>query len=307
METEKKYYAITPEQKERARNTDLVSFLRARGEEVKRSGSEYVWKDGTQTVSIRGSVWFHQYEREGGDAIGFVRKFYDKSFSEAVAFLLGENMSYPVCQQAITNPRKELTLPERNYSMFRVAGYLQNRRGLDPEVIKEFASCGMIYESSQYHNAVFVGFDADHNPRHANLRGLGENNPFKKNAPGSDPAYSFHWIGTSNKLFVFEAPIDLMSYICMNPDRWREHSYAACCGVSDKVVYQMLKDYPNINQVYLCLDNDEPGQAAALRIAEGLRKENCTTTILVPERKDWNEDLLADDCVEEDTCQGLVL
>ena len=38
------YIHFTPEQKEQAHSTDLVSFLRSRGETLKRSGSEYEWK-----------------------------------------------------------------------------------------------------------------------------------------------------------------------------------------------------------------------------------------------------------------------
>ena len=31
---------------------------------------------------------------------------------------------------------------------------------------------------------------------------------------------------------MFEAPIDMLSYISMNPHQWQEHSYVACCGTS---------------------------------------------------------------------------
>lgn len=61
------YVHFTNEQKERARRTDLVAFLEKQGEQVKRAGSEYEWRDGFGKVSIRGNLWFHQYEREGGD------------------------------------------------------------------------------------------------------------------------------------------------------------------------------------------------------------------------------------------------
>ena len=52
---------------------------------------------------------------------------------------------------------------------------------------------------------------------------------FRANAEGSDPRYSFHHIGGDGSLYVFEAPIDLLSFITLHPDRWREHSYVACC------------------------------------------------------------------------------
>ena len=52
----------------------------------------------------------------------------------------------------------------------------------------------------------------------------------------------------------------------------------------------MMKDNPNIKYVYLCLDNDEPGQQAAHRIRLKLSKQGIQSEILVPIHKDWNED-----------------
>ena len=82
------YIHFTEAQKLAARETDLVAFLQHRGEELKRSGSEYEWRDGAQKVTIRGNVWFHQYERVGGDAIDFVRRFYGMDYPQAVELLL---------------------------------------------------------------------------------------------------------------------------------------------------------------------------------------------------------------------------
>ena len=67
-----RYIHFTDAQKEQARQTDLVSLLKSQGEKLKRSGSEYEWRDGSQKVTVRGNLWFHQYERTGGDAVDFV-------------------------------------------------------------------------------------------------------------------------------------------------------------------------------------------------------------------------------------------
>ena len=72
MSTE--YIHFTAEQKETARQTDLVALLQSQGEHLKRSGKEYVWRDGSEKVTVRGNLWFHQYERIGGDAVDFVRR-----------------------------------------------------------------------------------------------------------------------------------------------------------------------------------------------------------------------------------------
>ncbi len=154
--------------------------------------------------------------------------------------------------------------------MSRVYAYLIRRRKIDKDVRDAFVRKEMIYESADYHNVVFVGFDADGVARHAHKRGTGSQSSYKGNIGGSLPEYSFHWHGVSENLYLFEAPIDMLSFISMNKENWRDHSYAAACGVSDQVMWQMMKDNPHIEKVYLCLDNDVPGQEAAERLSQNL-------------------------------------
>ncbi|MGM9668209.1 MAG: DUF3991 and toprim domain-containing protein [Faecousia sp.] len=291
-----KWIEFTDEERIRARNLDLVSFLRSKGEEVKRCGREYQWIHDGQRVTINGNIWFHQYERVGGDPLSFAKRFFGKqTYPEQMELLLGTKGGQPV-----SNPKPgrkktavEFVLPARHENHDRVAAYLYKRRGLPTSFLQPFFDRGMIYEAADYHNAVFVGFDADGKPRHANLRGIGTNSPFKGNTEGSDPRWSFHWTGSDDTVYLFEAPVDLLSWIWMNPKDWQRHSYAACCGVADPVLWQMLEDNPGIRRVILCLDNDDAGRAAAERIRRKVKAAGYTVSVLVPRFKDWNEDLMA--------------
>ena len=289
------YIHFTEEQKQAARETDLVAFLQRRGEGLKRSGSEYEWKDGSAKVTIRGNLWFHQYERVGGDAIDFVRRFYGMDYPQAVELLLDGRSGFDKptqCTATQQKPTKEFLLPKQNNTMHRVYAYLLQQRGIDREVLDAFVRGRMIYESAGHHNAVFVGYDQDGVPRHAHKRGTNSQSSYKGNQDASRPEFSFHWRGQSNRLYFFEAPIDLLSYISIQKEKWQEHSYAAACGVSDHVLWQMMKDNPNLNHVCLCMDNDEAGQSASQRIAEKLNAHGISNEILIPIRKDWNEDVL---------------
>lgn len=176
--------------------------------------------------------------------------------------------------------------------MHRVYAYLLQQRGIDREVLNAFVRERMIYESPEHHNAVFVGYDQNGVPRHAHKRGTNSQSSYKGNQDGSRPEFSFHWCGRSETLYLFEAPIDLLSFISLNKTNWQDYSYAAACGVSDHVLWQMMKDNPDINHVYLCLDNDEAGQSAARRISEKLNTHGISNEVLIPTRKDWNEDIL---------------
>ena len=304
-----KYIHFTKEQKQIARQTDIVELLRSQGEILKHSGSEYEWRDGSQKVTIRGNLWYHQYEQVGGDAIDFVRRYYNKSYAESVEYLLGKCGGTHTVSPPIVKEAKPFELPPKNDNMRRVYVYLVHHRGIDRDVLNTFVHQKMIYESADYHNAVFVGYDMDGVPRHAHKRGTGSESTYKGNADGSLPEYSFHWHGTSDKMFLFEAPIDILSFISMNKESWRSHSYAASCSVSDRVLFQCLKDNPNIQKVYLCLDNDEPGQKANKRISDKLFTQGIQHEILVPIRKDWNEDLTLslEESENEEPCQALQL
>ncbi|MFR7637689.1 MAG: toprim domain-containing protein [Lachnospiraceae bacterium] len=65
------------------------------------------------------------------------------------------------------------------------------------------------------------------------------------NIEGSDPKHSFHYLGGDNTLYVFEAPIDLLSYISLHPENWQEHNYVACCGTSSIPVLEMVRQLPS--------------------------------------------------------------
>lgn len=167
------YINFTDEQKKQARQTDLVYLLKSQGKTVKRSGSEYEWKDGSQKVTIRGNLWFHQYDRIGGDAIDFVRRFYNKNYVEAMEFLLDGCGGILIASPPVVKEQKPFKLPPRNDNMRRVFSYLNFTRRINKEVLYTFVHHKMIYESAKYHNAVFVGYDKDGNLRHACMRGTG--------------------------------------------------------------------------------------------------------------------------------------
>ena len=212
------YIYFTKEQREQARRTDLANFLISQGEKVKKSGSEYEWLDGSQKVTIRGHLWYHQYEQKGGDAVDFVRRFYSKNYAEAVEMLLNGSGGNIITSPPIEMSHKPFELPPRNDRMSKMFSYLLLTRGIDKDVLYEFVRRKMIYESADFHNAVFVGYDSKGKPRHVHKRGTVTSNPYKGNVAGSQPEFSFHWHGTSDKIFLFEAPIDMLSFISMHKE-----------------------------------------------------------------------------------------
>ncbi len=291
------YVHYTEQQKDQARRTNIADLILQTGGTLKRSGSEYEWLDGGQKVTIRGNLWYHQYEQKGGDAIDFVRKYMDKNYTEAMEYLLGGSSigALTTSPPIEKKPLEPLEMPAKYGSMRRVYAYLLNRRGLDKSVLDTFVRSGMIYESADYHNAVFVGYDKNGEAKHASLRATVNTSTFRGNAPNCLPEFSLHWNGTSDTIYLFEAPIDMLSYISMHKEGWQQHSYAACCGVGERVLYQTMEDHPHIKKVKLCLDNDDAGHKATKRISDRLCLKNIENEVLIPTHKDWNEDLLSSD------------
>ena len=208
--------------------------------------------------------------------------------------LLGRRsgQTYPVAQSTKTPP-KPFELPQANRDMRRVFAYLVKHRHIDRSIVTHFARARLLYEDARYHNCVFVGRDEWGIPRHAHKRSCNSfGKAFRQNVEGSDPRCSFHHIGTDGSLYVFEAPIDLLSYITLHPEYWERHSYVACCGTSFLPVEAMLEWLPDIGQVYLCLDNDEAGHTASRRMTALLAERGIRAERLIPEHKDWNDDLL---------------
>lgn len=302
-----KYIHFTQEERDQAHRTDIVDLLRRQGEKLTRSGTEWQWGEGSNKITVRGNTWYHQYEQDGGDAIDFVRRFYHKSFPEAVQYLLGRECGRVAQEPASQSspkpkPPKQFELPAKHDNMRRVYAYLMHERGLDRRVLDAFVYKKMIYEAAENHNVVFVGYDKNGVPRHAQKRSTASEGTYKGNASGSMMEHSFHWHGTSPNLFLFEAPIDMLSYITMLDEDWRQHSYAAACSVTDKVLFQMMKDNPKIQNVFVCFDNDEAGQTAAYKLCAKLSSMNISACTLVPLHKDWNEDLLFSLKQDPQTC-----
>ena len=275
------YY--TQEQIDHANQADLVSFLQSQGEQLTRAGNEYRWKR-HDSLTVRGNKWYRHSQSKGGGPVDFLMEFFGKSFTEAVELLTGEKGAAPPPDSPA--PLSDFRLPPRSPTAEQVKRYLTEARRIDEDVTGFFISSGDIYEEAAHHNAVFVGRDESGIPRYAHQRGTAGS--FRLDVKGSDKAFNFCYRGEGERLFVFEAPIDLLSFLCLFKKEWQKQSYLALGGVGEKALLRFLSDRPNIKTVYLCLDSDQAGNDACSRLVE-LMPEGLTVHRLIPLFKDWNE------------------
>lgn len=298
------YIPFTDEQKVLANSVNLEEFLRMRGEKLERVGREHklIYYDGSgkhDSITLRGSTWFDHKNQVGGGAIKFMQEFYDMDFQTAVHELLGQTitpLSYAPSKAVVHEEKtKEFKLPEANSNMHRVFAYLIKQRFINPEIISFFAKQHTLYEDKQHHNAVFVGLDENGVPRQASKRSTNSfGKTFRITCEGSDTRYSFSHFGKLEKLFVFEAPIDMLSYLTLHPENWQQHSYIAMNGVYENAVLTALKNHSNLSEIILCVDNDEGGIEAVDRLRDILNENGYSNVKrLAPPYKDWNEVLKA--------------
>ena len=279
-----------------AKETDLPELLTHLGYQVRRIGRYHttVEMDSLRIKDRR--KWFRYSQNTGGDAITFLQQFCGKSFSEAVEYLLafhGRARDSPAKAASSVKRdevQKPFALPPRNTDDRRVFAYL-HKRGIAPQVIRQFLNSGLLYEDAVHHNCVFVGRDESGQAKYAGLRGTYDlDSPgFKGDATGSDKntGFSLPHDPRSDLVLVFEAPIDLMSYLTLHRDTTNA---LALCGLYDGALQTYLQAHPEIRRIALCLDADGPGREAAGRFQDKYAAMGYAVTVEEPRSgKDWNE------------------
>lgn len=319
----------TKEQIDKANQTDLEEFLQRKGERLKRTGSEsvLVYKDSTgehDSISIRKNRWYDHKNMRGGYPLKFMQEFYGMNFRTAMKELLHgeepglgrkkstEQEKPKVSKETEVNgntakcedgtKKSEFKLPEKDINMKRVFAYLLNTRFLDKDVVKSFVEQKTLYQEKEHGNIVFVGTDKEGVPKSACKKSTAEHaKGFRMTVAASDCRYGFCWRGESSKLYVFEAAIDLMSFITLRNDEWKADSFLALDGLSPKPLLQFLEEQKNIHEIFLCLDYDVAGIETYDKLKDILIEKGYVAEKIkreYPLYKDWNEQLKAEHGVE---------
>lgn len=295
-----------------AKSVDLCQVAASLGYTVQRIGKYHTLKE-MDSIRIYDRTNWYRWSRSsekgnnGGSQIDFLRVFEGMSIKEAVFWLLDfvgyhklNNGEYEnrltdrtriIAEKKVTE-RKPFILPERASDNSRLISYLTDERCISKGTVQLFLDQDLIYESAQHHNVVFLGKDPYGKVRFASMRGTYDKDgrSFKCDVAGNDKRYGFHLESPgSNTIAVFEAAIDLMSYMDIFPNT--DEHLLALGMVADNPLNQYLSDHPEIKGIRLCLDNDEPGRKASIALAEKYLHRNYTVRIAGPPDgyKDYNE------------------
>ena len=269
---------------DQARSVDLLSYLQMNepGNLIRISGNNYCTRE-HDSLKISNGKWYWFSRGIGGvSAVDYLMKVKEYSFRDAVEAVMGRTVSEgPSFSYARKPPEpKKLLMPELVKDPVQAKRYLL-MRGIHPEVIDYCVKHSLLFETSEYHNAVFVGYDSHGIARYAAMRGT--LSAYKGEVTGSDKHFSFSMSETpdAEHVHLFESAIDAMSYASlavMEERDWKQDALLSLAGVfqtkrKDVVpvaLSQYLTDHPSAKVLHLHLDNDEVGRGAAAGIIGGL-------------------------------------
>lgn len=198
-------------------------------------------------------------------------------------------------KQETKEEKKEFSMPETVKKPSVAFGYLCKERCIDYKLICDFVQRGEIVEDKAHHNVGFVGKDEAGQPAYLQFRvphEMKEQGAISRwNQSGSNKQYSFRIEGNSGWLYVFESPIDMLSYLTINGHK--TSSYLSLGGVDGAALRAYLNRHPDTTHVIFCLDNDEAGIAAGNSLAREIKKNHPSIGVFgdYPKAKDWNDEL----------------
>lgn len=310
-----KYY--TRDEIETLKNIDIIEFITKENFNYKKEnnayrlldfdGGLYVFEKNNNTTS--GFYW-HKYNQKG-NIIDFCKLMYNEdyinalerlsNFNQSVKSLNTKDYNYTPTVKSLNTSSKTFKLPERDKIIKQAYTYLLNTRGINKKLIDDCIKQGIIrqFKEKNWTYVGFIGQDKEGQAKYLMLRSTLSNISFKKETEGSDKKYGFKVFDKTNinqnftDIYIFESPIDLLSYMSLNPQKNLENNaFLSMGGTSNLALQQFIDDYkPYINQINVCFDNDEAGQENAKKIKE-LYKDKYKVNILKPIYKDYNEQLL---------------
>ena len=269
---------IAPEVITEAKRMDLLTYLREYepGELVKFSSNTYTTRT-HDSLKISNGKWMWWSRGIGGkSALDYLIKVRGMDFVEAVQTIMGNgSVSFPTCKNIKSYEEQPLLLPQKSPTTEVVFDYLFGR-GIDYEIINHCLEQELIIESLPYHNAVFIGYDENKEPKYAAYRATNQSR-IMGDCTGSKKQYSFRLTAeNTGEVHLFECAIDLLSYATlmkMEGKDWRQFNLVSLAGVyspkqkieDSKVpvtLGRLLEKDKTIRRIVLHLDNDIAGRKA---------------------------------------------
>lgn len=275
----KEFKRYTPEQIEQANNADISDYVQSHFQCEKAGKEIHIKGYGGLYVNPETNEFFCHSENKGGKGLlEFCKKILDMPFLEAMRECVGEAAEIKqFTPKAAVEPqeKKEFVMPEKSDAGYKnIYAYFINTRSISPEIVRDFANKGLIYptiskgvsktagKEYQKINAVFLHKNEKGEPCGADLQGIDINPDYRFKGctarDESDRGFVYDKGDTEkiDTVYLFEAPIDLMSFVELHPEI-ENAKFVALSGLKPSTAE------PYINsglKVVSCVDNDSAGQ-----------------------------------------------
>lgn len=289
------------------KNINLKDLLEYLGEDVIKKGTRYSLVKHDSLI-VKDSVYYWNSKHESGNAYKLLQSLYGFTDLEArktiIDFLdaVSSKKFVPMDNKYISknqNYKKkakfddELLLKVKNEK--EIFEYLSNKRGIDKTTVQSLVENNLI-SIDEHKNIIFQVRDKDLNYIGNEYFGTQDNIKFRRNmfAYGFNLTRLTHNLDTIKEIYIFESPIDLISYIEINQQniflKYKKNDenvrFLSLSGLKEEILDNYMD---NIEKLNVCVDNDQAGEKFYLVL-----KEKYPRIEIVREKsvlKDWNEDL----------------
>lgn len=273
----KEFKRYSAEQIEQANNTDISDYVQSHFHCEKAGKEIHIRGYGGLYVNPANNTFYRHSENIGGKGLlEFCKKILDMSFPEAMNECVGEAAEIKQFspKTVFEAEKKEFIMPEKSDDGYKnIYAYFINTRSLSAETVREFANKGLIYPTVskgvsqttgnpyQKINAVFLHRNEKGQPCGADIQGIDKNPEYRfKGCTACDETDRGFVYDKGNPekidtVYIFEAPIDLMSFVELHPEI-ENAKFVALSGLKPSKV----ESYINSNlKVVSCVDNDAAG------------------------------------------------
>lgn len=278
---------------------ELKDLLEYMGEKVVRHGRYHYRLRDHDSLIMKGSLFVWNSKNIKGNFYTLLKSMYgleSREIYKIVKKFLGDIQKgiYKTSENIEINHEtvKDYRISKKKEDYKKLEEYLVNKRKISPKIVKALYTNKIIF-LDEVNNINFVIKDLNRREKGYDLVGTGELR-FKRNT-SEEHGFNIEDNPDLKKetIYVFEAPIDLISYIEMNKEKIsKKHKkegvrFLSLSGVREDILENYINE--DIKNIYVCVDNDDSGDKFYKLIKE--KYSNLNIYRELPKLKDWNEDL----------------